>query len=65
MPSAGELLALAMLATLAVTLFSGLPVAVVLIGVGFLFGGLGMLLGMIRPAEFIVLNFKQKMEGAG
>ena len=58
MPSAGELLALAMLATLAVTLFSGLPVAVVLIGVGFLFGGLGMLLGLVRPAEFGAIFFR-------
>ncbi|HKC44253.1 MAG TPA: TRAP transporter large permease subunit [Burkholderiales bacterium] len=58
MPSAGELLALAMLATLAVSLFSGLPVAVVLIGIGFLFGGLGMLLGIIRPAEFGAIFFR-------
>lgn len=58
MPSAGELLALAMLATLAVTLFSGLPVAVVLIGIGFLFGGLGILLGMVRPAEFGAIFFR-------
>jgi tripartite ATP-independent transporter DctM subunit len=58
MLSAGELLALAMLATLAVALFSGLPVAVVLMAVGFLFGGFGMLIGAVRPAEFGAIFFR-------
>src|SRR5262249_56349869 len=30
----------------------------VLIGVGFLFGGLGMLLGLVRPAEFGAIFFR-------
>jgi len=40
-----------MLAGLAVALFSGLPVAVVLIGVAFLFAGLGILAGSVRIEE--------------
>ena len=40
-----------MLAGLAAALFSGLPVAVVLIGVAFLFAGLGMLAGSVRIEE--------------
>ena len=55
---ASELLALAMLATLAVALFSGLPVAIVLMAVGFLFGALGMLLGAVRPTDFGAIFFR-------
>src|SRR2546422_11043428 len=40
-----------MLAGLAAALFSGLPVAVVLIGVAFLFAGLGILAGSVRIEE--------------
>src|SRR5947207_7287257 len=40
-----------MLVGLAAALFSGLPVAVVLIGVAFLFAGLGILAGSVRIEE--------------
>lgn len=56
--SAGELLSLTMLATLALALFSGLPVAVVLIGVSLGFGGLGILTGDVRPEEFGAIFFR-------
>ena len=51
MLSAGEFLALAMLVSLAAGLFSGLPVAIVLMAVGFGFGGAGMLIGAVRPTD--------------
>lgn len=51
-------LALAMLAALACALFSGLPVAVVLIGVGLAFGGVGMLLGALRATDLGAIYFR-------
>jgi tripartite ATP-independent transporter DctM subunit len=51
-------LALAMLAALACALFSGLPVAIVLIGVAFLFGGAGILLGLLRPTDLGAIYFR-------
>lgn len=51
-------LALAMLATLALALFSGLPVAVVLIAVGLLFAGLGMLVGAVRSTDLGAIYFR-------
>ena len=54
---AGELLAIAMLVTLAIALFSGLPVAVVLIAVGLAFGGLGVLAGVVRAPELGAIFF--------
>jgi len=56
--SPGEILALAMLATLALALFSGLPVAIVLMAVGFAFGGLGIFLGLMRAADFGAIYFR-------
>ncbi len=56
--SPGEWLAVAMLATLAVALFSGLPVALVLVAVGFLFGGLGMLAGVVRATDLGAIFFR-------
>lgn len=47
-----------MLATLAAALFSGLPVAVVLMGVGFIFGGAGMLIGAVRLSDFGAIYFR-------
>jgi tripartite ATP-independent transporter DctM subunit len=55
---AGELLAIAMLVTLAIALFSGLPVAVVLIAVGLAFGGLGVLAGVVRAPELGAIFFR-------
>ena len=51
-------LALAMLAVLAGALFSGLPVAVVLIGVGLAFGGAGILLGVLRSTDLGAIYFR-------
>ena len=51
-------LALAMLAVLAGALFSGLPVAVVLIGVGLAFGGAGVLLGVLRSTDLGAIYFR-------
>jgi tripartite ATP-independent transporter DctM subunit len=51
-------LALAMLAVLAAALFSGLPVAVVLIGVGLAFGGAGVLLGVLRTTDLGAIYFR-------
>jgi len=51
-------LAPAMLAALALALFSGLPVAVVLIAVGFLFAGLGMLAGAVKSTDFGAIYFR-------
>ncbi len=51
-------LALAMLAVLAAALFSGLPVAVVLIGVGLAFGGAGVLLGVLRSTDLGAIYFR-------
>lgn len=48
-------LALLMFATLAVLLFSGLPVAVVLTGVAFAFGLIGHALGLFRLADFGII----------
>ncbi len=56
--SPGEWLAVAMLATLAAMLFSGLPVALVLVAVGFLFGGLGMLAGVVRATDLGAIFFR-------
>ena len=47
-----------MLATLAAALFSGLPVAIVLMAVGFSFGGAGMLIGAVRPTDFGAIYFR-------
>jgi tripartite ATP-independent transporter DctM subunit len=55
---AGELLALAMLVTLAIAIFSGLPVAVVLIAIGLVFGGLGVLAGTVRAPELGAIFFR-------
>jgi tripartite ATP-independent transporter DctM subunit len=44
-------MSLLMLVMLGVGLFAGLPVAVVLIGVSFLFAGIGVMNGAIRPEE--------------
>ena len=55
---AGELLAIAMLVTLAIALFSGLSVAVVLIAVGLAFGGLGVLAGVVRAPELGAIFFR-------
>jgi tripartite ATP-independent transporter DctM subunit len=51
-------LALSMLVVLAGALFSGLPVAVVLIGVGFLFAGAGILLGALRATDLGAIYFR-------
>jgi tripartite ATP-independent transporter DctM subunit len=51
-------LALAMLGALACALFSGLPVAVVLIGVGLAFGGAGILLGVVRATDLGAIYFR-------
>ncbi len=51
-------LALAMLVALAGALFSGLPVAVVLMGVGLAFGGTAILLGLLRGAELGAIYFR-------
>ncbi|MGH8676231.1 MAG: TRAP transporter large permease [Burkholderiales bacterium] len=51
-------LALTMLATLACALFSGLPVAVVLMGVGLAFGGAGILLGVVRTTDLGAIYFR-------
>ncbi|HTN28014.1 MAG TPA: TRAP transporter large permease subunit [Burkholderiales bacterium] len=51
-------LALSMLAVLAGALFSGLPVAVVLIGVGFLFAGAGILVGALRATDLGAIYFR-------
>ena len=51
-------LALAMLVALACALFSGLPVAVVLIGVGLAFGGAAILLGVLRATDLGAIYFR-------
>jgi tripartite ATP-independent transporter DctM subunit len=51
-------LALAMLVALAGALFSGLPVAVVLMAVGLAFGGAGVLLGMLRTTDVGAIYFR-------
>lgn len=51
-------LALVMLAALACALFSGLPVAVVLMGVGLAFGGVGILLGALRTSDLGAIYFR-------
>jgi tripartite ATP-independent transporter DctM subunit len=51
-------LALAMLVALAGALFSGLPVAVVLMAVGLAFGGAGVLLGMLRTTDLGAIYFR-------
>ena len=51
-------LALAMLGVLACALFSGLPVAIVLIGVGLAFGGAGILLGALRTSDLGAIYFR-------
>lgn len=51
-------LALAMLAALACALFSGLPVAVVLMGAGLAFGGAGILLGALRTSDLGAIYFR-------
>jgi len=51
-------LALAMLAALACALFSGLPVAVVLIGVGLAFGGAAILFGVLRATDLGAIYFR-------
>jgi len=51
-------LALAMLVVLAGALFSGLPVAVVLMAVGLAFGGAGVLLGMLRTTDVGAIYFR-------
>jgi tripartite ATP-independent transporter DctM subunit len=51
-------LALAMLVVLAGALFSGLPVAVVLIGVGLAFGAAGVLLGVLRSTDLGAIYFR-------
>jgi tripartite ATP-independent transporter DctM subunit len=56
--SPGDLLAIAMLASLAVAIFSGLPVAVVLIAIGLVFGGLGILAGAVRAPELGAIFFR-------
>ena len=54
----GELLALAMLGTLAIVLFSGVPVAVVLIGVGLGFGALGVAMDLLRTEQLGAIFFR-------
>ena len=51
-------LALAMLVVLAGALFSGLPVAVVLMAVGLAFGGAGVLLGLLRTTDLGAIYFR-------
>jgi tripartite ATP-independent transporter DctM subunit len=51
-------LALAMLVALAGALFSGLPVAVVLMAVGLAFGGAGVLLGLLRTTDLGAIYFR-------
>jgi len=51
-------LALAMLVALAGALFTGLPVAVVLMGVGLAFGGAGVLLGALRTGDLGAIYFR-------
>ena len=51
-------LALAMLVALAGALFSGLPVAVVLMAVGLAFGGAGVLLGLVRTTDLGAIYFR-------
>ena len=51
-------LALAMLVVLAGALFSGLPVAIVLMAVGLAFGGAGVLLGLLRTTDLGAIYFR-------